>query len=106
MNHNKRAPKQWTQAELDKVSRLRHDWILSNRDGVSPRFETVKLGDKLPRRVIGPHSVVTFANECRSFRQNVWGTWRWNPPNGAYDPATMGTVSDGPSSADNHETVG
>ena len=21
-----------------------------------------------------------FANECRAFRQNIWGTWRWNPP--------------------------
>jgi hypothetical protein len=38
--------------------------------------------------VIGPHSVVTFANECRAHRQNIWGTWRWNPPEGVRDPAT------------------
>lgn len=45
-------------------------------------------GDKLPRRVIGPHSRVTFALECRAHRQNIWGTWRWNQPEGVYDPAT------------------
>ncbi|HEX7873021.1 MAG TPA: hypothetical protein VF475_08930 [Sphingobium sp.] len=48
----------------------------------------MKVGDSLgPRRVIGPHSVVSFANECRAHRQNIWGTWRWNVPEGAYDPA-------------------
>jgi hypothetical protein len=38
--------------------------------------------------VIGPHSVVSFANECRAHKQNIWGTWRWNPPEGVRDPAT------------------
>lgn len=85
---DKRAPKRWTPEELQDVNRLRHEWIVSNRKGISPRYEAVKVGDKLPRRVIGPHSIVTFANECRSFRQNIWGTWRWNPPEGVHDPAT------------------
>ncbi len=84
----KRNPKQWTQEELDAVNKLRHEWIMSNREGKSPHYEEVKVGDKLPRRVIGPHSVVTFALECRAHRQNIWGTWRWNVPEGAYDPAT------------------
>jgi acyl dehydratase len=84
----KRSPKVWTAAELDEVNRVRSAWILSNRDGVSPRYAEVKVGQNLPRRVVGPHSVVTFANECRAFRQNIWGTWRWNPPQGVYDPAT------------------
>ncbi len=63
------------------------DWILSNREGRSPRHAEVKVGDKLPRRVIGPHSIVSFALECRAHRQNIWGTWRWNPPEGVHDPA-------------------
>jgi acyl dehydratase len=81
----KRAPKRWTTPELQEIERLRHEWILSNRQGISPRYEAVKVGDKLPRRVIGPHSVVTFANECRAFRQNIWGTWRWTTPPGVDD---------------------
>ena len=84
----KRAPKQWSADELHTIERQRHAWIVSNRDGVSPHYEAVSVGDKLPKRVLGPHSVVTFANECRAFRQNIWGTWRWNPPAGVYDPAT------------------
>jgi len=79
--------KRWTQAEIAGIDRIRADWYLSNREGRSPHFEEVKVGDRLPRRVVGPHSVVSFANECRAHRQNIWGTWRWNPPAGYHDPA-------------------
>lgn len=82
-----RTPKRWTEEELKDIERIRMDWILSNREGKSPHYEEVKVGDKLPRRVIGPHSVVTFALERRAHRENVWGTWRWNVPEGVYDPA-------------------
>lgn len=84
---DKRSPKKWSKDELKEIHALRHQWILSNREGRSPRFAQVQVGDKLPRRVIGPHSVVSFANECRAHRQNIWGTWRWNPPAGIHDPA-------------------
>jgi acyl dehydratase len=83
----KRDPKEWTDEELKEIQQLRHAWILSNRDGKSPRYSEVQVGDKLPRRVIGPHSLVSFANECRAHRQNIWGTWRWNAPEGVVDPA-------------------
>jgi acyl dehydratase len=83
----KRPPKQWTAAELEEVQRLRMDWILSNREGRSPAYRDVKIGDRLPRRVIGPHSLISFALECRAHRQNIWGTWRWNAPAGVHDPA-------------------
>jgi acyl dehydratase len=85
---DKRSPKKWTKDELAEIFDLRRQWILSNRDGKSPRFAEVNVGDKLPRRVIGPHSVMSFANECRAHKQNIWGTWRWNPPEGVRDPAT------------------
>ena len=68
----KRTPKRWKADEVAAVNKLRMDWILSNRAGISPHYEAVKVGDKLPRRVIGPHSVVTFALECRAHRQNIW----------------------------------
>ncbi len=84
----KRVPKRWTAEERAEIDRIRLDWILSNREGRSPHYEEVKVGDKLPRRVIGPHSAVTFALERRSFRENIWGTWRWNVPEGVHDPAT------------------
>jgi acyl dehydratase len=84
---DKRAPKKWSKDELAEIHKQRQAWIMSNREGKSPSYADVKVGDKLPRRVIGPHSVVTFALECRAHKQNIWGTWRWNPPEGVHDPA-------------------
>lgn len=83
----KASPKLWTKEEIAEVNKVRYDWILSNREGRSPAYGEVKVGDKLPRRVVGPHSVVTLVTEYRAFRQNIWGTWRWNVPADAIDPA-------------------
>ena len=65
--------------ELREVEKVRHDWLMSNRLGVSPRFDEVKIGDQLPRRVIGPHSIASFTTEYRAFLFNIWGSftgWR------------------------------
>lgn len=84
----KRPPRKWTKEELAEIARVRHAWILSNREGQSPRFRDVQVGDQLPRRVIGPHSLVTFALERRSMRENIWGSIRWyDPPAGMRDPS-------------------
>jgi acyl dehydratase len=87
-DREQRAPRRWNTAELEAVEKERLAWIKSNRDGISPCFSDVKVGDVLPRRVIGPHSLVTFALERRAHRENIWGTWRWNVPEGVHDPAT------------------
>jgi acyl dehydratase len=78
--------RRWTSDELLKIEKQRHDWILSNRLGVSPRFDAVKIGDKLPRRVLGPHSIATFTTEYRAFIFNIWGTFDWVAPPGVKDP--------------------
>ncbi|QFG26137.1 MaoC family dehydratase N-terminal domain-containing protein [Actinomadura sp. WMMB 499] len=78
--------KSWTRAELDEVAKVRHEWLMSNRVGVSPRFEEVEVGDRLPRRVIGPHSIATFTTEYRAFLFNIWGTFQWVAPDGVDDP--------------------
>jgi acyl dehydratase len=76
----------WTKDQLAEVVRVRHDWILSNRLGISPRYGEVKVGDKLPRRVIGPHSITSFTTEYRAFRENIWGEMYWTAPEGVKDP--------------------
>ena len=78
--------KRWTEAELDEVGRLRTEWLMSNRLGVSPHFDEVKVGDTLPRRVIGPHSIASFTTEYRAFLFNIWGTFHWVTPQGVEDP--------------------
>ena len=81
------APKpRWTVSKLEEVDKIRHDWIMSNREGVSPTFAPVQVGDRLPRRVIGPHSVASFTTEYRAFRENIWGEMHWVAPEGIKDP--------------------
>ncbi len=63
----------WTHETLAEVEKVRRDWILSNRNGVSPQFGQIKVGDRLPRRAIGPHTIATFASEWRAFPAATWG---------------------------------
>jgi acyl dehydratase len=78
--------KHWSTEELAAVDALRTEWLMSNRLGVSPRFDDVKVGDTLPRRVIGPHSIASFTTEYRAFLFNIWGTFGWVAPPGIEDP--------------------
>lgn len=78
--------KTWTPTELNEIEKLRHEWILSNRLGVSPHFDEVNVGDRLPRRVLGPHSIASFTTEYRAFLFNIWGTFQWTAPDGVDDP--------------------
>lgn len=78
--------KRWTAAELAEVDKIRHAWLLSNRQGKSPHFEEVRVGDKLPRRVLGPHSIASFTTEYRAFVFNIWGAFHWVVPQGVEDP--------------------
>jgi acyl dehydratase len=79
------APR-WKREDLLAVERERTAWIHSNREGRTPRFKEVSIGDRLPRRVIGPHTLTSFATEYRAFVFNVWGTFRWVAPPGVVDP--------------------
>ena len=79
------APR-WKREDLLAVERERTSWIHSNREGRTPRFKEVSIGDRLPRRVIGPHTITSFATEYRAFVFNVWGTFRWVAPPGVEDP--------------------
>lgn len=71
------APRRWTRAELAEIDQVRRDWFLSNREGRSPHWEEVSVGDRLPRRVIGPHSIASFTTEYRAFVFNTWGSMYW-----------------------------
>ena len=84
---SKLPPKpRWSAEQIAEVDKVRHDWILSNREGRSPAFGSVKAGDRLPRRVIGPHTIASFATEYRAFVFNAWGSFDWVAPAGVKDP--------------------
>ena len=79
------AMKRWTNDELLAVEKLRNDWLMGGRLGLSPRYEEVNVGDKLPRRVLGPHSIASFTTEYRAFIFNIWGSFHWYAPPGVKD---------------------
>jgi acyl dehydratase len=78
--------RKWSHAEIKQIEKVRLDWILSNRAGVTPHFEEIKVGDHLPRRVLGPHTIATFTTEYRAFMTDAWGSWQWSLPEGVKDP--------------------
>jgi acyl dehydratase len=79
------APK-WTREALSDVARTRVAWIQSNRGGRSPHFDEVRVGDALPRRSLGPHSIESFTTEYRAFVWNAWGAFYLVVPEGVVDP--------------------
>jgi acyl dehydratase len=85
-SQNRAAAPVWSRQALAAVEDVRREWILSNRDGVSPRFGATEVGQPLPRRAIGPHSVVSIVTEYRAFPYSVWGAFRWVSPPGVADP--------------------
>jgi hypothetical protein len=76
----------WSENELAEVMQVRRAWILSNREGATPSISDVRVGDKLPRRAIGPHSIASFVTEYRSFPFGIWGAHGWTRPPGVEDP--------------------
>jgi acyl dehydratase len=78
--------RRWTRQELAEVDAVRRAWLLSNREGRSPHWEEVKVGDRLPRRALGPHSIASFTTEYRAFVFNTWGAYHWVVPEGIEDP--------------------
>jgi len=80
-----KAPR-WTREQLLAIEKQRLDWMLSNREGHTPQIADVRVGQTLVRRVIGPHSLVSFATEYRAFLFNIWGCFDWAAPVGMKNP--------------------
>jgi len=85
-NNNQGRMPVWTAEALRQAVQIRTDWIMSNRFGVSPHFEEVDIGDRLPRRALGPHTIASFATEYRAFNFNMWGSFHWVGVPGDPDP--------------------
>lgn len=66
----------WTDEELASAEARRFAWVKMLHDlGHKERWwDDVQIGDELPERVFGPHSVASFATEWRAYLVNIWGT--------------------------------
>jgi len=70
-----RPVKQWSDDELQELEKQKFEYFQSFLDLAHQRRLFVKVGDKLPRRPIGPHSVASFTTEWRAFLMSVWGAF-------------------------------
>lgn len=65
---------EWTDAQLEDVEKRKFEYIKSLHDlGHGKRWwDDVKIGDALPVRVIGPHSIASFTTEWRAYLFTIW----------------------------------
>lgn len=70
----------WTQDDLDRIGRERLDWIRSFRDASQRHWSEAAVGEHLPTRPVGPHTIQSFSTEWRAFIMTVWGASRHEGP--------------------------
>jgi hypothetical protein len=65
---------EWTDEQLAKLEDEKFSWIKMLHDlGHGKRYwDDVTVGDKLPTRVIGPHSIASFTTEWRAYLFTIW----------------------------------
>ncbi len=69
---------EWSDRELEQFEQQKFEYIRAIHElgHDRRRFDSVQEGDALPTRVIGPHSVASFATEWRAYTMNLWGAMR------------------------------
>jgi len=84
---------EWSTAQLAELEEKKLEYVKALRQlGHGKRFwDDVKVGDELPTRVIGPHSIASFTTEWRAFLMTVWGGMRRRTD---IDLAELGFVAD------------
>lgn len=82
---------EWTDDELAEIEERKLGYInMMHQLGHHRRYwDDVKIGDKLPERVFGPHSIASFTTEWRAYLMTVWGSAHRNRDS---DPAKLGYV--------------
>jgi hypothetical protein len=81
----------WTDAELADIESRKLEYIdMMHELGHGRRYwDDVNVGDTLPVRVFGPHSIASLATEWRAYQMNVWGSAHRNMD---CDPKKLGYV--------------
>lgn len=65
----------WTEQELKDLEDKKYEFIkMMHELGHGKRYwDDIEVGDELPVRVIGPHSLASFATEWRAYLFTIWG---------------------------------
>jgi acyl dehydratase len=69
----------WTDEQLEDVKQRQLAYYKTFADHVVKTAGDVSEGEQLPERLIGPHSINTFATEYKAFIAQAWGATRPQP---------------------------
>jgi hypothetical protein len=66
---------EWTDGQIAELETQKFDYIKSLHDlGHGKRYwDDINVGDQLPTRIFGPHSIASFATEWRAYIFTTWG---------------------------------
>jgi len=69
----------WTPQQIEEVEQRKAAWIdMMHELGHGERWwDDVEVGDQLPERVFGPHTLASFATEWRAFFMSIWGAFKF-----------------------------
>jgi len=67
----------WTDDEVESLEKRKFEYASSFLDLGHDKRLFVSAGDKLPTRPIGPHTLMSFTTEWRSYLMTVWGAVDW-----------------------------
>lgn len=81
----------WSDEDLAAIEERKLGYIKMLHDlGHGYRYwEDIAVGDQIPERVFGAHSIASFATEWRAYLMNLWGSAHRNQDS---DPAKLGYV--------------
>src|SRR5262249_58269550 len=66
----------WSDQELQDLEKQKLEYYRSFLGLGHEKRLFIKVGDRLPTRPIGPHTIATFTTEWRSYLMTVWGASR------------------------------
>ena len=67
--------REWSAHELEALEKQKFDYYQTFLELGHGRRLLVREGDKLPRRPLGPHTLMTITTEWRSYLMTVWGAF-------------------------------
>jgi hypothetical protein len=65
---------EWTDAQLEELEDKKYEYVKMMHDlGHGKRYwDDIQIGDKLPTRIVGPHTIVSFTTEWRAYLFTLW----------------------------------
>ena len=65
----------WTEKQIEEIEKRKFEYYQSFLELGPDRRLFVSVGDKLPTRPIGPHTIMSFTTEWRAFAMTIWSAF-------------------------------